>query len=203
MDGKFYYLESFEKTYNHPHVRAAFHFVDGSAVFYLDVRMFGTFELRYHDTLLTTPPVSLLAKTPFETTHLDLFNRLRRTTQSIKTSLLNQRILLGLGNIYVDEVLHASKIRPTLPSNSLSLLQVEEVVKNSQKILKKATEHGGSSVHTFTIINTKSGNYQKGSYQNFLKVYGKTGQKCLTCSDTIVKIRVNNRGTHYCPSCQK
>lgn len=198
MEGKFYYLKSTKKTLEHPHIRAIFHFSDGSAAYYLDGRMFGTFELRFRDTLLSTPPISLLAPNPFDITHLELFNRLRRTSQSIKTSLLNQRILLGLGNIYVDEVLHAAKILPTTPSNLLTVPQVKAIIKNSQQILKHATELGGSSVHTFTIIDTQTGGYQK-----YLKVYGRTGEECSSCTTKIIKIRVNNRGTHYCPRCQR
>jgi formamidopyrimidine-DNA glycosylase len=120
----------------------------------------------------------------------------RKTT--IKTVLLDQTTMAGLGNIYVDEVLFASKINPTRGAFSMTNQDLKNILKYSISIMDKSTTLGGSSISSYTSLNK-----QEGQYQNFLKVHTKKNSPCPNCKTTILKIKVNGRGTYYCSDCQK
>ena len=104
------------------------------------------------------------------------------SAKPIKSLLLEQKLVAGLGNIYVDEVLWAAKVHPEAPAKELS----------------KAAMKGGSTIRTY-----RNALGEDGTMQNYLQVYGKTGQPCPRCASTIEKIKLGGRGTHLCPHCQK
>jgi len=104
--------------------------------------------------------------------------------------------MAGLGNIYVDEVLFLSKIHPNSKTNALSDRQIEDIIKNSQTVLQKAIELGGTTIRSFVSSHEVSGRFQ-----NVLLVH--TKEICPQCNGKITKIRVGGRGTYVCENCQK
>lgn len=199
MEGKLRLEGSNFESLKHDYIY--FKFTDKSELIYNDTRMFGTFELV---GLLDEQSLKGISKLGLEyddknlTPNL-LYSLTRNKKQAIKTTLLSQDLFVGLGNIYVDEVLFAAKIHPLRPSCSISIFEFDLIISFSQSIMNESIKHGGSSVKTYT-----SGNMKKGTYQNYLKVYGKYGETCPRCGVTkIEKIKVNGRGTHFCPFCQE
>ncbi|WP_027123572.1 DNA-formamidopyrimidine glycosylase [Mesomycoplasma molare] len=195
MEGKYNYFSPAKNRLNHDYV--LFEFDDNSNLHYNDTRTFGTFHLRNKDNYLTTKPLNKLAKIPEYTNIDDFFNKLQKKKTSIKTTLLDQTIIVGLGNIYVDEVLFATKISPLTQANKITKEKAQEILEKATEILDKSTALGGSSINSYTSLNKK-----KGSFQNFLQVHTKKGKPCTICKNEIVKIKVNGRGTYYCKTCQ-
>lgn len=202
MEGKYFFKDKNQILANPAfpsHSRVVFHFENGDKLFYRDSRMFGTFHLKNEKNFLKTKPLNLLAKTPFEIDIKKFFEITKKSKKKIKNLLLDQSKICGLGNIYVDETLHKSKILPWTKADKISYLQIKNIVKNASKILQKATELGGSSVNSYKSINQ-----QEGNFQNFLMVYQKQNTLCKTCKISLIKkTKINGRGTHYCLTCQK
>ena len=119
--------------------------------------------------------------------------------KNIKTFLLDQKFVSGIGNIYASEILFISKIYPFKKASLLSKEECKKIVYNSKKILSRAIKKGGSSIRDFTDTLGSSGNYQKE-----FKVYQQEGLRCKTkgCSETIKKKILSNRSTFFCDSCQ-
>jgi len=112
--------------------------------------------------------------------------------------LMDQKIVTGLGNIYVDESLFESRIRPDRSPASLKKNEVAALHKAILRILKRAIELGGSSVATYRLLDETRGNYAREH-----KVYGKAGKKCPRCKKPLEKITIQSRTTIFCPNCQK
>lgn len=128
-----------------------------------------------------------------------LFERaLMSSAKPIKSLLLEQKLVAGLGNIYVDEVLWAAKVHPEMPAKELSKAAMKRVHDQTIAILQLGIEKGGSTIRTY-----RNALGEDGTMQNYLQVYGKTGQPCPRCASTIEKIKLGGRGTHLCPHCQK
>ena len=125
---------------------------------------------------------------------------LKNRTKNIKNLLLDQKLVSGLGNIYVNEAIFMSKINPKVKSNELTNKKINALVLNIKKILKKAIYQGGSSIKDFNNIKGKKGNFQQ-----FFNVYGRQGKPCTrsNCKGTIRSIRISNRSTFFCDICQK
>ena len=123
---------------------------------------------------------------------------LKNRNTSIKAILLNQGLIAGLGNIYVDESLYLSAIDPRRKAKDLSKKEEERLFLNISRVLKKAIDKRGT---TFSDYTDSQGN--KGNFSSELKIYGKKGQKCEICGVIIEKIKLVGRGTHFCPKCQK
>ena len=113
---------------------------------------------------------------------------------------MDQKFVSGLGNIYVNEILFFSGIKPTKKVQLLSDLEIKKIIKFTKKILSKAIAFGGSSIKDFSSSGGK-----KGSFQQHFKVYGRKGKICLNknCNDNIIKIILANRASFYCNKCQK
>jgi formamidopyrimidine-DNA glycosylase len=142
--------------------------------------------------------LSKLAKEPFAMSGEQLYNKIHKLNKCIKACLLDQTIMSGLGNIYVDEVLFDSSILPTRSATSLSEEECNSIVNSSVNILNKAIELKGSTIATYHFNNNETG-----GFQNEHKVYGKKDHKCCKCGDIIKKMVVAGRGTYYCQNCQK
>ena len=195
LEGKFRTEEIEGVDAKHDHV--IFTFDNGTKLMFNDTRQFGTFHLKGRE-YKKQKPISSLGKTFKELTPEWLKERLENKRIAIKTAMLDQTIAVGLGNIYINEVLWKMKLNPNTPSNSLTDRQYKELIDVSNKILDKATQMGGSSIATYSSLNGV-----KGKYQNELKVHGKKGQPCYRCKTLIEKEKVNGRGTYFCPICQK
>ncbi|WKX02168.1 bifunctional DNA-formamidopyrimidine glycosylase/DNA-(apurinic or apyrimidinic site) lyase [Candidatus Mycoplasma mahonii] len=179
------------------HDRIIFKFKDFDLA-YNDSRMFGTFHLRTNQNYKNTLPLSKLAKEPQDMDVKKLQAKLQNKRIAIKSSLLDQTVLNGLGNIYVNEVLFHVHINPQRPSNQITLSELKKILRSSAKIMDKSTSMGGTTIKSYVSFND-----QAGGYQDHLKVHGKTREKCPRCKRTIAKIKVGGRGTYYCPHCQK
>lgn len=117
--------------------------------------------------------------------------------QCIKTALLDQTIIAGIGNIYADESLHRAKINPTRAAGELSLKELGRLSKEIAIVLCNAIEAGGSTLRDYTDANGMDGNYQ-----NEALVYGRKGESCKSCRSKIERIKLNGRSSHFCPCCQ-
>ena len=199
MEGKYFYED--EDFPLNKHIHAIFKLDNGRQLLYQDTRKFGTFHL-YDKTqdLEQTSSFSVLGLEPFsnEFTPEYMKEKIKGKKKPIKSLLLDQSVVCGLGNIYVDEVLFRAKVHPLTPSYELSDKEIENVVKYTVEVLAKAIELGGTTIRTFTSTHGVSG-----TFQNELLVHQQLGQLCKTCQTPIEKIKVGGRGTYYCPTCQK
>ena len=175
------------------HVRAVLHF-DGGALLYDDPRMFGRVE--FYPTL----PEFLTRVGPDALTVAadDFIAQLSHHRGRIKSVLLNQRFLGGVGNIYADELLFAARVHPIAQVSRLSKPRMLRLHTHLLEILEQAVLHKGSSISDYV---DSSGN--RGSFQQHHNVYGRAGLPCPRCGTTIRRIVVAQRGTHYCPRCQR
>lgn len=123
--------------------------------------------------------------------------QLARSKKPIKAHLLDQTLVAGLGNIYVDEVLWASQVHPSRSSASLTVEEVSRLRKETIRILQLGIEKGGSTIRTY-----RNALGMDGTMQDYLQVYGKKGQPCPRCQTAICKEQLGGRGSHFCPECQ-
>lgn len=126
-----------------------------------------------------------------------LAQRLAQTTRAIKNALLDQTVIAGLGNIYVDESLFRAGIHPLAPANTLSAGQINRLNRAIQFTLRRAIRHRGSTLRDYVDANGKSGGFQK-----LHAVYDRAGLPCRRCPATIQRIVLGGRSTHFCPQCQ-
>jgi len=195
MEGK-YYIDHKQRIDKHSHV--SFKLDNGSFLIYNDVRKFGKISLSAKDNLDNHPYLVKLGKEPFVMDSKELYEKLQKKTIPIKTALLDQHIMSGLGNIYVDEVLFRSKIHPLTPANLIGKRKCKEIIENSVITLNKAISLGGTTIRSYT-----SSLGVTGLFQNELLVHTKKGQPCPNCGNEIIKIKVGGRGTYLCKKCQK
>ena len=198
MEGKYY--EFLESEDNSKYARVVFHFNNGHKLCYDDSRCFGILKLSSEDAYLKEEMIAKLGPEPFKVDDVSsLMKKVKKIKKPIKTTLLDQTLMTGLGNIYVDEVLFASKIHPLTPANLITKSQWELIVSNSKRILNDAIESGGSTIKSY-----HPGKDIDGNFQTRLKVYGKAGEICACCKSREYRfIKVGGRGTTFCPNCQK
>ena len=122
---------------------------------------------------------------------------LEGSSGKIKQTLMNQSKISGIGNIYADEILFTSGVRPDRTLKSLKKKEIEKIFKSIKSVLKKAIERRGSSTNDFRDTEGRMGKYQEKRW-----VYQRKGEKCRKCGSEIKKIRLGGRGTHFCPKCQ-
>lgn len=197
MEGRYGLFTSSDPVDKHTHV--IFHFNDGTELRYKDVRQFGTMHLFNHGEDLQLPPLSKLGLEPLEDSFtLEQFKSvLVGKKTKIKSVLLNQAYVVGIGNIYVDEALFKAGIHPEQSVNSLSDSQFERLHASVISTLSESVEAGGSSIKSYV-----NGQGEMGMFQHQLQVYGRQSQPCEKCGSMIEKTVVGGRGTHYCPKCQ-
>ena len=184
---------------NHNHIY--FNLNNGLVLIYNDVRRFGFFKL-YHTKQLNK--ITFLKKLGLEPLskkfNIKYFEKIvQNRKKNIKNLLMDQTFVSGLGNIYVNESLFLSKIKPSRTCNSLNKNEIKNLIFNIKKILKFAISKGGSSVRDFQNTLGKSGNFQQ-----FFHVYGLKNKKCsrISCKGKIKKIVISNRSSFYCDKCQ-
>lgn len=196
MTGKFI-LDAGKKSI-HKHDRVIFGLDNRQKLIFSDMRCFGTLELIQNRK--SHPGLNRLGMDPWNRrlTGRHLQKKLKSRTIPIKTALLDQKIIAGLGNIYASEILFDVGLDPATPANGLSVNHLTDIIRSTRKILKLAMKYNGTSISDYRRIDEK-----QGMFQNFLKVYGKENQKCIHCSSRIVKIVQNQRSTFLCPQCQK
>lgn len=198
MEGKYFVNNTGTERDKHTHV--IFNFTDGTSLNYNDVRKFGTMHVYSKEEYLSVKPLNQVGPDPFEEdyTVAYLTKRLLKTARHIKPTLLDQTIIAGLGNIYVDEVLFKSGIHPQTRANTLNEEQIEAIYKYSYEVLKEAVRQGGTTIRSYV-----DGEGEMGLFQQELYVYGQENEPCKNCGDTVLKFKLSGRGTHICPTCQK
>ncbi|MBY7143840.1 DNA-formamidopyrimidine glycosylase [Virgibacillus sp. NKC19-3] len=198
MEGKYSVHQASEPVKKHTHV--IFTFTDGGELRYNDVRKFGTMHLYKRGEEGSQKPLNKLGPDPFdETFTLDyLYNKLKSTDRVIKVVLLDQSIISGLGNIYVDETLYKANVHPLKQSSKLTKNEIKAIQKQIIATLADAVKQGGTTIRSY--VNVQG---DMGMFQQELFVYGQEDKACQKCGSPIVKIKVGGRGTHICNTCQK
>jgi formamidopyrimidine-DNA glycosylase len=196
----FYYNLNNTKDRKHDHI--IIHFKSGLKLIYNDVRKFGFIKFVLINELSENAHLKILGPEPLE----KFFNfkyfkdYISGRKRVIKNLLMDQKFVSGLGNIYVNEILFYSKVRPNRKINTLGDIEIKKMLKNIKKILKKAITLGGSSIKNFS-----SGSGKAGVFQQHFGVYGKKGNECSNtdCNFKIKKIVLSYRASFFCPKCQK
>lgn len=170
---------------------------EGRRITLNDARRFGSLDLVRTDELGEWPPFVALGPEPFDLEVLDLKKRLAGRTAAIKLLLLDQRIVAGLGNIYVCEALYRAGIHPSRSGGSISIERLERLVQSIRDVLADAIEAGGSTLRDFASPDGELGYFSKS-----FAVYDREGRPCK-CGGTIRRIVQGGRSTFYCPRCQR
>lgn len=182
------------------HTRVVFHFSDGSLLYFNDLRTFGYVQIMTAEELREYRFLATLGPEPFspDFSVAYLRHQLAQSRVAIKSFLLDQVKIAGLGNIYADESLFRAGIHPTRQATSLTPKEVSQLVAAIQQTLTVALEHGGSSERDY--LNAIG---EKGTYLHVAQVYHRTGQPCPRCpGHSIQRIKVGGRSTHFCSNCQ-
>lgn len=197
MEGKYFIKPSSEEIVKHEHI--IFSLDDNNDLRYHDTRKFGRMDLVKKEDLEKVEGVHKQGIEPIsdDLTKEYLYEKFKKSNKYIKTLLLDQTIISGLGNIYADEVLFGASIKPTRRGSSIKLNECQKIVDASRKIILKAMEEGGTTIRSYTSSLGVTGNYQ-----DFLMVHQRKGEECKVCHNIIKKITVDGRGTYYCSKCQ-
>lgn len=194
MSGRVYQVEEPDQA-EAAHVHLVIHLSNEAVLVYQDARRFGGIWL-VRDTRdffgqLGVEPLSRA----FNADYLEKVLKGRKI--AIKTLLLDQRLISGIGNIYADEALFMAGILPDRPSGSLNRKEIEVLVKAIKKVLRQGIEQRGTTFRDF-----RDGYNQMGGFQDHLKVYGRFREPCPTCQRPLERMRLGGRSTHYCTHCQ-
>ena len=197
MEGKYYDYD--ESEANSKYARVVFHLDNNRKLIYDDSRCFGFMKLSDESNYLLDKGLSKLGPEPFDVQDVStIYKKAQKLRIPIKSAILSQELITGLGNIYVDEALYQSKIHPHTPTNLISKKQWENIIASSCLVMKKAIEMGGSTIKSY-----HPGKDIDGNFQNELKIYGKAGEICPICGHKYRFITTGGRGTTFCPVCQK
>ena len=196
MEGKYFIKNQKETISKHDHI--IFTLDDKEELRYNDTRKFGRMHLVKKNELNITPIAKLGLEPWDENLNVKYLKEKLHKSKAIKTLLLDQTIITGIGNIYADEILFLSKINPITKGCNLTNKNLQDIIDNTKKILEKAITAGGTTIHTYTSVDGIHGRFQQE-----LLVHNKKGEQCPICQTPISKIVVNGRGTYYCPKCQK
>ena len=195
MEGK--YFELMENEDNTKYARVVLHLDNGHKICYDDSRCFGYLRLSDESSYKKDKEIAKLGPEPWDADPKKIFNQVKKCSLPIKSALLSQALTTGLGNIYVDETLFASKIHPLTPANKISEKQWKTILQEASRIMKEAIVAGGSTIKSY-----HPGKDIDGNFQSRLLAYGKGGTKCPNCDATFRFIKVGGRGTTFCPNCQ-
>lgn len=198
MEGKYSVHQKTEPVKKHTHV--LFTFSDGEEMRYNDVRKFGTMHVFKKGEEFQQKPLNQLGPDPFEEdfTFAYFYSKLKKTERVIKSALLDQTIVAGLGNIYVDETLFKAGVHPLKKANKLTKKEMKAIQQASIETLKEAVAQGGTTIRSY--VNSQG---EMGMFQQKLFVYGQENQACKRCGKPIIKMKIGGRGTHLCSACQK
>ena len=179
-----------------PHLRAAFCLDDGSWLCFVDMRKFGTMWLVDDESVVTAK----LGPEPLGASFDPgaLLRLLGRRSVAVKTVLMDQAALAGIGNIYAYEALFAARIDPRRPANKLSKPAVQRLHEAVRRVLEEALGDRGSSFRDYV-----DGRGNEGSHHLKVQVFRRTGQPCYVCGTEIRRSKLGGRSTHFCPRCQR
>lgn len=197
MEGKYNIRNPKDSYDKHEHV--CFEFTDNTELRYKDTRKFGRMHLICKDDLYTSKPLNELGLEPWDEllTVEYLKDKYKSKKNPIKTVILDQSIIVGIGNIYADEILFLSNINPFTKASELESESLQKIIDNTRRVLTDAIKMGGTTIRTYTSSEGVHGRFQ----QNLL-VHNHEGDLCPVCKNIIVKVQINGRGTYYCEKCQ-
>ena len=198
MEGKYFFKNKEDKLDNHEHV--VFTLDDDEELRYRDTRKFGKMYLIKKEDINSIGPIKDLGLEPWDDslTKEYLRDKYKNKKLPIKTVLLDQSIIVGIGNIYADEILFLSKLNPLIKCCDLKDNDLNNIIKYTKEVLEKAIKLGGTTIRTYTSVDGVHGRFQ-----NELLIHGKDKDVCPNCGQPVEKIRVGGRGTYYCINCQK
>ena len=198
MEGKYFIKNHDEEISKHEHVIITFQ--DNIDLRYHDTRKFGRMNLVKKRDIDKVEAITKQGIEPISNklTKEYLYEKISTKRLPMKTILLDQTIIAGLGNIYVDEVLFASGINPLKLGKDITIEECERIKDTAKEIILKAIEHGGTTIRSYTSSLGVTGHFQ-----DYLCVHKKEGQECPKCHTIIKRIKVGGRSTYYCPNCQK
>lgn len=198
MEGKYFFKEKEDAILKHEHI--IFNLDDGIQLRYNDTRKFGRMYLIPKKEIDTIGPLKELGLEPWDEslTAEYLLNKYKKKRLPIKSVLLDQSIIVGIGNIYADEILFLCKLNPLKKANTLDEKECQDIIKYTKEILDKAIKMGGTTIRTYSSVDGVHG-----LFQEELLVHGKDKGICPVCKEKINKIKVGGRGTYFCPKCQK
>ena len=196
MSGQLFLMEHKRIADKHTHLDLYFQDYD-KKLSYRDIRKFGRFEIIPNGDTREYIRAKKLGPDALEINRDYLSTALMKSRRTLKALLLDQSLLAGLGNIYVDEVLFRAGILPFNTGNRLTGRQIENLIEAISDILRQAILNNGTTLSDFIDVHGR-----QGSNQFSLMVYGRAGRHCLKCRQLIMKTKVNGRGTCYCSFCQ-
>jgi formamidopyrimidine-DNA glycosylase len=196
MSGCLRIVDMNEPVRKHDHVDIVFK--NGYCLRYTDPRRFGSILWTSGDPL-GHKLLSHLGPEPLSSVFNDkyLLRQVERRYVPIKSFIMNSQVVVGVGNIYATESLFRAGIHPLLPAANLSLEQSKKLVKAIKEVLRNAIKQGGTTLRNFLKSDGKPGYFRQ-----HLQVYGRAGKSCLVCDTKLILIKINQRSTVYCPSCQ-
>ena len=196
----FYYNIDYKKEQKYD--RVEFILNKNQKLIYNDVRKFGFIKLLRNKKYKNNFHLKHLGPEPLKNTFNYTYfkNYIKGRSRVIKDILMDQKFVSGIGNIYANEILFLSKVKPSRKVKNLKEFELKKIINFTKEVLKNAIELGGSSIKDFSSSNGK-----KGSFQQHFNVYGKKGAACsnTTCKSIIVKSSISNRSTFFCNNCQK
>ena len=174
--------------------------LDNGKLFFNDQRKFGFIKVLETSEVENDKFIKSLAKEPWEITEKEFKeNLMHHKSAPIKATILDQKVIAGLGNIYADEALFFAKIHPKRETGSLTDTEIKNLLEGARTVMEASINSGGSTMKTYVKADGTKGDYLR----LFAKVFRREGEPCEKCGTEIVKIRVAGRGTHICPKCQK
>lgn len=197
MEGKYFIKNVDEKIEKHEHIE--FVFEDGMSLRYHDTRKFGRMKVVNKDELFQFEGIKKQGIEPIskDLTKEYLYQKFKTKKIPMKTLLLDQTIIAGLGNIYADEVLFASRVNPFKKGCDITLDECDRIVYSCNNIIKRAIEEGGTTIRSYTSSLGVTGRFQQ-----YLNVHTKDGSPCPVCGTIIEKEFIGGRSTYYCPKCE-
>ena len=214
MTGKFFFINENKKKFktsfyynlneakDQKYDRVIFFLKNRQKFIYNDLRKFGFIKLLSKNKIDKNLHLISLGPEPLSKYYnFNYFkNYIYQRKKTVKDLLMDQKFVSGLGNIYVNEILFSSKVKPTRKIKFLKDNEIKEIIKNTKKILSKSIKLGGASIKDFSSSNGK-----KGSFQQHFRAYAREGEKCsnIDCKKKIIRIIISNRSSFYCLNCQK
>lgn len=200
MEGKFLLLDALpEEEKERKHIHAVFSLDDGRLLCYRDTRKFG--RMYVYDKKPDWQKYPCFSKVGKDYKDPQLTGALlqklvRKRKCPLKSALLDQSLIAGIGNIYADEILFAARENPFRPANELSADQWDVILQKAREIMQRSERHGGTTIRTF------SSDGHPGEFQNQLQVHNRKGEPCPVCGTPIELAQIGQRSTYYCPACQ-
>ena len=198
MEGKYFIKDEHEPIAKHEHI--VFNFVDGVTLRYHDTRKFGRMKVLKKEELYSFECIKKQGIEPIsdKLTKEYLYKKLKNKKIPMKTLMLDQTIISGLGNIYADEVLFEAGILPMRLGTSITEEECEKITKAAKDIITRAIAMGGTTIRSYTSSLGVTGRFQE-----CLSVHKRENEKCKACGTVIKRVKIGGRSTYYCENCQK